>query len=78
MVYSSLLQQIPEHTEIPDLGISLVKLLQDFRVQVCVCVCVVGGSVAMLLSGQLEGGLQEDPCQGQVSGEREREVVCGL
>ena len=40
MVYCSLLQQIPEHTEIPDLGISLVKLLQDFRVQVCVCVCV--------------------------------------
>ena len=40
MVYYSLLQQIPEHTEIPDLGISLVKLLQDFRVQVCVCVCV--------------------------------------
>ena len=34
----------------------------------------------MLLSGQLEGGLQEDPCQGQVSGERERHemVVCGL
>ena len=29
----------------------------------------------MLLSGQLEGGLQEDPCQGQVSGEREREMV---
>ena len=52
-----------------------MKLLQDFRVQVCVCVCVVGGSVAMLLAGQLEGGLQEDPCQGQVSGEREREMV---
>ena len=27
-------QQIPEHTEIPNLGASLVKLLQDFKVQV--------------------------------------------
>ena len=32
----------------------------------------------MLLSGQLEGRLQEDPCQGQVSGERERDGGCGL
>ena len=59
-----------------------MKLLQDFRVQVCVCVCVcvcvVGGSVATLLSGQLEGGLQEDPCQGQVSGERERQEMVGV
>ena len=30
----------------------------------------------MLLAGQLEGGLQEDPCQGQVSGVRERERLC--
>lgn len=31
-------QKIPGRTEIPDLGASLVKLLQDFRVQVYVYV----------------------------------------
>ncbi|CAI8019233.1 Vacuolar protein sorting-associated protein 41 homolog [Geodia barretti] len=31
---TKLIQQIPEHTEIPNLGASLVKLLQDFQVQV--------------------------------------------